>query len=441
MENDEKYKDINSLIEQNTKESLTEALEIINNQLEQTKKRDDFLNLKKQKIQLQINLLNLNIEDLEENDYSKRIQLRGKIIHLYKELLKEQSTQEEKYAIQHKIIEELQKHKETIQQSKKNTSKTIPISKKLGLAIKDMGTSMDLLMRKKDVITKVKNIGKETATGTISAVTLIGGVSLAVALALGSPFTLSTLVSAFPILAYTGLSSIIRNVSNKTSFEKYEYQQSDEYKAYVKMFNETHQEEILQLAELAKQKEQLKDREEILKINGTLIEQLDNLSKATDIEEINRMFKLQALSFYYENKKICEEIKDEYLEEKNNDKEKYIQNNKRLTKINLEIFKRSNSIDDAIKNAKKGFMANAKVMVMAKAILSCVAPEMFAMKSAASLLEPLAFALINGLIDIPTYQGKLKFQETEYEGKIKVENKERIAEILERKQQPSLSYA
>jgi hypothetical protein len=100
----------------------------------------------------------------------------------------------------------------------------------------------------------------------------------------------------------------------------------------------------------------------------------------------------------------------------------------------MEIFKRGNSIKEAIQNAGKNIINNAKVMLVAKAILACVAPGTFGINSARSILEPLAFAVINGIIDIPTYQNKLKFLETEYEGMVKVKNKERIEEIIAQKQ-------
>ena len=130
-----------------------------------------------------------------------------------------------------------------------------------------------------------------------------------------------------------------------------------------------------------------------------------------------------------------EKIKDDYLEERYDDKERYKENNKRLAKINLEIFKRGNSIKDAVKDAGKSIVSGTAIMVAAKAILAIVAPGTFSLTDFRSLLIPFMFLVINGIIDIPTYVNKLKYRETDYEGKVSVHELERIKKIIEIKKQ------
>ena len=81
--------------------------------------------------------------------------------------------------------------------------------------------------------------------GTTSAGLIMIALGLSMQTFMGVPFTLSNLVHASPAVAYIGLSSIIRNLSNKTAFEQYQYQHSDEFKAIVQEFQDSHKEEYV----------------------------------------------------------------------------------------------------------------------------------------------------------------------------------------------------
>lgn len=227
-----------------------------------------------------------------------------------------------------------------------------------------------------------------------------------------------------PVIAYLGLSSIIRNLGTKTAFEKYEYYQSEEYKEYLTKFKDDNKQILEELDKLLKEKTTTVGFEDKFQMNEALIKKLDEICQLIKDESLRNAYQLQALGFWRENKDICQKVIDNYLDEKSNDVNKYATYHKKLAKINLEIFKRENSFKEAFVHASKGVVANTAVMILAKSIFTVIAPHTgYAIKGLQSFTIPIVFSLVNGLIDIPTYSGKLKYKETSEN--VKVEPKEK----------------
>lgn len=425
-------------------EKWTKAIETIETQIENADK-DEKKELKRILIKAKIGKNNAEIKRADSKDYKKIIHLRGKIIKLYKELEHKSLTKEDKFQARHKMIEEIKNHKQVINYLKNCKDTKISIPERLGLTIKDISDTISIFLKEKDVLKKIKNIGYSTAKSAIATAAISGGVALALALTLGVPMSVSAFSCVLPVCAYTGISSIIRNFTSKTAFENYEYQQTDEYKALVNVFNEKHKEELEEIAKNIKEKEKAKNNNDKIVINERIIEKLDALAKSTKTESLSKVFQLQAYSFYLENKDYCEKIKESYLENKDIDKEQYIENNKKLFRINMELWKRGNSLGDAIKSSGKQIAKSAKVYLLTKSILTAIAQytSLPVNPNIISLTEALLFATVNGLINIPTYQNKLKFQKTEYDGKVELEDKNRIEEIIEKRKAnvPRFSYS
>lgn len=438
--NDELLLKISELEKENSVHSYNKIIEIINKQLCEDITLEYKKILEYKRTLANINILTIKLANLDDKDYKEIINLRGKLIKLYKKAVVQAIGKEEKMAMKHNCLEELKKHKEIIKEYKTDDSIKISIPQKVGLNILEISKSIEIFMKEKDILTKFKNIGKDTILGTTNAALLIGGITLAIQLYTGVPLSLSSLVSSLPVLAYIGLSSIIKNLSTKTEFEQYEYYQSMEYKSLVEAFNKKNKKNIEELAALIKDKENLNNNEDKIILNEKIIKKIDTLADSTEIKGVKNTLLLQALSCFRENKEFCEEIKDAFLEEKNDNKEKYNLYKKKLLEINLEIFKRENSLEEAVKAFGKNVITSTEILLITKAILACSFPAIFPINGLNSILEPLAFALINGIIDIPTYRNKLKYKETEYEGKVKLKDKERIEQIIGQ-QKPSLMRA
>ena len=438
MDKVELYKQIELLEKDNTIDSCNQIIALIEEYSKSVIDETEQKELENKKIYIEIKIIKLKLEGLETNNYQEAINLRGKLIKLYKMLERKVITPKEKNQISYELIKELKKHKTTLKLYKKD--KTIPISKRVGLGIMEISKTIEIFMKEKDVLVKAKNIVKDTISGTAGIVAVMATLGIIKQKLFGIPFTLSSLVLNAPIIAYVGLSSIIKNIMLKTPFEQYQYFQSDEYKASIEAFKIENKKLFEEIAQLTNEKSSIKYNEDIITINNELINKLDSLVNSTDIKALQETFQLQIMSFLRENKELCEKIRDEYLDGNSNDKENFSKYSSMLSKIKKEIFIRGNSIEEAFKFAGKNIAVSTKVIVLTKVLLSIIGPEHFPINGIKSFITPICFAIINGIIDIPTYQNKLKFKETEYEGKVKTKDMERIKNMLSaKKKQPKLA--
>ena len=431
MNNQELFKKINEVLKNSSSDSCDETIALIEEQLKGKVEDTDKKKLLFFKKRLEIHKTEIKRDTLEEGQYKEKIHLNGQITKDYKSLMKDAPTKEEQLQMRHEYLECLKKHKGLVHEYRHDSKEKIPISEKVGLKVQEISKTIEIFLQEKDVLTKFKNTIRDTITSSASSLAILAGISLAIQALTGLPVTLTSLASAMPIVAYIGLTSTLRNFTHKTEFQQFEYQQSDEYKEKVAKFQEEHATEIQGIADLLKEKDGVQDPDKIVSINERLIALTDQLSKSCKIDGVRQAYELQSLGYYYESRACCEKIKDDYLEEVYDDKERYKENNKRLSKINLEIFKRGNSFKDAIKDTGKSIVGGTAIMMVAKAVLALVAPGMFPIDSIKSFIEPFIFLVVNGIINIPTYADKLKYRETEYDGKVKINELERIKQYLE----------
>ena len=447
MSEDKLLELIKNYVEQGSEKSYDEALRIINENLGSSSSRKVKVELEKIKKEIKIKKLNIELDKTSDNELEKKINLHGRIIKLYKELEKKEKNQNEKMKYRLDRINEIKRHKDFIKDYKNNPHHNISLSKKIGLTVKELGDTINIFLKEKDIIKKFGNFIKETTKGAIGSLTLVFAFDLIFCpLALLNPIGIITSASMIPIFAYIGLSAIIRNLFNKTSFERFEYQNSDEYKKQVEKFLSEHKVEMNSISKDLQIKEKTDNIEEVIEINERLISKFDELGKQIKDSELKSTFSLQTLSFFRENKDYCEELKNRYLDEIDDDVEKYKENNKKLMKINLEIFKRENSIKESLKYGGKNIFNSLKVMLVAKAILSYFFPETFNLKDINALLQSFSIIVINGILDIPSYKEKLKYKQTEYEGKVKMRNMKRIERIIDKENEtyrskPNVVYA
>ena len=84
------------------------------------------------------------------------------MIQLLKDEIKKEKDENLKYLYRHMMLEELKRHKEVIEKTRKDKNTKISIPEKLGLFLKDIGTTIKIFMEEHDVVEKAKNIIKET---------------------------------------------------------------------------------------------------------------------------------------------------------------------------------------------------------------------------------------------------------------------------------------
>lgn len=380
-----------------------------------------------------IESLEIKIGKFKDTEKKEKIYFIGKLIDACKKQEKFETDQKQKMFYRYKRLE-LTKELKELTKNYRTSKKELKIPTKVSLNIKEIATSINIFFNEKDVITKVKNVCRDTFGGSASSFALIGSIGLAARLFFGINFSLSMFSSALPVVAYLGLSSIIRNLGTQTPFEKYQYYQSEEYKEYLSKFKSDNKEILEELDKLLNEKKAMVGSEDKLQMNEALIKKLDEVCLLIKDEALRNAYELQALGFCRENKKMCQKVIDNYLDEKSNDFNKYIGYHKMLAKINLDIFKRENSFKEALVHAGKGVVADSAVMILAKSIFTVVAPHTgFAIKGLQSFTIPIAFFLINGIVNIPTYSGKLKYKETSENTKIEPKEKEKFDLLFKKK--------
>lgn len=415
--------EINQLLQDDNETSYQRIIELVNSSSEQEK-------YKKVKNQAEIKLLEIEITRLDENDKKNMIHLTGKLIKLYKKQMSLEVKEQDKLSARYKILE-LQRRQKELTKEYKNSNKDLPISETLALTVQDIANTIKVFINEKDLLTKVKNIGIETLRGTIETTAFMAIISLISPLFGGVGFSISMLAKALPVASYVGLTSIIRNTLSKTQFQQFQYYQSDEYKEYMKQFKEENKTVIAEFNSLLKEKDSCETSDEKIAINESLISKLDEIAAKVKDDGLRRTYKLQAYGFLRENKELCQTEINKYLDEISNDKDKYKKYQDKLAKINIESFKRGNSLSEAIKQAGKEAGLSLSVTIIAKAIMTLIEPGgSYSIKGIQSFIIPLFLALTNGVSSVISYSNKLKYLETEEEKEIKAKDKNKFDELF-----------
>ena len=415
--------EINQLLQDESETSYQRIIELVNQSTEQDK-------YKKIKNQAEIKLLEIEISKLDETDKKNIIHLTGKLIKLYKKQMSLEATEQAKLSARYKALE-LQKRQKELTREYKNSNKDLPISEKVALTVQDIANTIKVFVNEKDLLTKVKNIGVETLRGTVETTAFMAIIALISPLFGGVGFSMSLLAKALPVASYVGLTSIIRNTLSKTQFQQFQHYQSDEYKEYIKQFKEENKTVLAEFNSLLKEKSSCETTDEKIAINESKISKLDEIASKVKDDGLRRTYKLQAYGFLKENKKLCQEEIDKYLDELSNDKEKYKKYQEKMAKINIESFKRGNSLGEAIKQAGKEAGLSLSVTIIAKAIMTLIEPGgTYSIKGIQSFIIPLFLALTNGVSSAISYSNKLKYMETEEEKEIKVKDKDKFNKLF-----------
>ncbi len=437
--NKETLEEIKRLQEIDDKESHEKIIELVDKEtkvLPNKKEEKQYTFIKNKS---EIRLLEIQLETTPETDQKNQIHLTGKIIKLYKKQTSLAIDKKDQMSARYKVIELLEKQKE-LTKGYKNSNTDLKLKDKVALTIKDIAKTIEIFLNKKDIITKTKNVLKETAIGSVEAMGFIVIIGLIAPLVGGMPFSLSIIAKSLPVIGYIGLSSIIRNCLTKTEFQQYQYYQSEEYKKYLEDFKKENQALLEELNNVLQEKQSLEKPEEQLEINNELIKITDEIISKIKDDGLRRTYEITAFGFLRENKDICQKVIDEYLDEKNDNKEKYKEYQKKLSKINIELFKRGNSLKDALVYAGKQAGLSLAVMIIAKSLITVMAPNSaYALRNLNSLVIPLILAITNGIVSIPTYTNKLKYQETKEEKEIEPKDKKAFEKLFgQLKLQPSL---
>lgn len=358
---------------------------------------------------------NLKIDENKDN----QLFLRGKLIQKLKEYLKYTKGEETNY-IKYLIEQELIKHKNLCKEIRTNKEDKITIDKSLGLKIQEISDAIRIFLSKHDVLNKIKNVGNSVVTG--------GAISIAIQSILsiisGQALTIPMLISELPVCAYIGISSIIRNMVTKTSYQEYAYKHSDKYIELINKSKEEFKPYFESVASLIQEKQDKKNISEIVEINNQIIAKYDQARNNSKVEELSDALKLEKHNLLLENKKIMEDEIEKYVNNKKTiSVTEYQTLNKYYLQNNINLFESENAIKEGAKEGIKNLGMNAAILLAARVIASAIVPG-YKINDINSLLYALGIVSINDLIGIINYNGKLT--NTKYNGqKIMFNNQEK----------------
>ena len=376
-------------------------------------------------VEKQKKINNINLLESKLNSCSNKneeLTMRGRLIKELKGYLKVAHPSEIN-EIRYKIDKELEKHKQLCIDIRKQDKGKISIFKRVGLKIQEISDSIKIFLSKHDVIKKAESVLKSSAYGGAFSV----AISSIIAFLSGTGIGIPILVSSLPVMAYMGISSIVRNSISKTSYQIFQYKKSDDYKELIKKIPLEFKEEYEKIRNLIIEKENANDFEK-LRINKDLVEVYNTIKESSKVSELAQIFKLEKHNLLLENKKIYEEVIDNHLKDKKIlSKQEYQTIVKEKLKNDISIFESENALKEAIKESGKSTKISAVTLLVARIIANFAIPG-YTITSINDLLVPLGYILVNNLIGIINYSGKIK--ETKYNNKrIEINNKDRFLEL------------
>jgi len=102
---------------------------------------------------------------------------------------------------------------------------------------------------------------------------------------------------------------------------------------------------------------------------------------------------------------------------------------KKRLKLDVEIFKEENLLDEALKNSINNIKISTATMYSARLLLSTVFPSL-RFSNIKDIISPFVLVSINNLINTFNYKDKIKLKETKYDGeKVKFNKTECIDEL------------
>ncbi len=326
---------------------------------------------------------------------------RGKLIKLLKDY-KNTATKDEINFIRAKLDKELVNHKELSKSIRLSKKDSIKLSDKIGLKIQEISNTIQVFLSKHDVINKIKNSFKSTIFGGSFTI----GMEAVVSLLIGGGLSSTFLIGALPILGYIGISSLVKNIFTKSSYQKFTFKNSDEYIDSVKNIPVDFKEEFISLNKLLEEKNNA-DNYEKTKINQKLINLYDEVINKTKVDELKKTFKLEKHNLLLENKKVYENMIDKHIKNQSIlSKKLYQEIVKNNLKNDISIFESENSIKEATSIFAKKSGLDIVTLVISRIIASAVIPG-YALTSIKDLLIPLGFMISNNLIEIINYKDKL----------------------------------
>ena len=350
-------------------------------------------------------------------DAKEILYLRGKLIKLIKKEIKnnKDSIQVEKFNIM--LYDELKKHKDHIALMKK--SKNVDnnsISEKLALMVKDISTTIEVFMQKKDVFGKIKNSIISGVTSSLYGTAILFGINIVT----GAPCSIAMLASLIPTTCYFGLSGILTALLKKTNkslmLEKYDKSPDELIKEiqFCEKFivNNTR---FIQLSlnekKITDLKEKIENEKQLIEEYNKIIDNAPNedVRKNVLVEMLETMKKLDNNYMIVNNELANDRIKmseDEY--------KKFALD---MKKLKNDIFVKDLFFKETSMAVAKNVVKGSAIMYASQIILSSLFPSLKYVSFSDALI-PLIHNLLTNIMSLGDISKSVKMVKSSYINKV-----------------------
>ena len=385
-------------------------------------------------LQKELVILQSNEEDLEEiteedskdksqnlkkqlkktSSLKEKIALEGKLIQQIKSDIKACDNNVQKQELRLELLEELQKHKETIKNIRSSSEEKLTIPENVYYKVQEIATAIEIFSEKHDVIEKLKNAGVSTAASTVFALALGAGITVAT----GGTLTLPTLASIAPVASYIGLSNILRAGISKTSWEEFlkDTEMSEEDQKVMKEFCEKYIKGNKELIDLVQKSRTNLSLEELTKTTEDIIKVEKEVEKQADVKATKYVMNAEILSQMNLLKKCYEQQKKDFIKDKNEmTNQDFIDLEKKSLVLEGEMFNRNNHAAETGKELGKDIALNTAIIYGTRLCLSALYPA-YGINSLADMITPAAISVLNSVTNVDQIKNKIKVKESKYAG-------------------------
>ena len=373
----------------------------------------------------------------ENLSLEEQINYRGQLIKKYKEEIKQTNDQKTVLPLRLALYNELKIHKEKINELQK--SNDIPLPKRVGLKVKEIANSIELFKEKHDTTSKVKS----TIAGAGISSLFAGAITVGIGALGGAPLTLGLLATAIPTICYCGLASVVRMPFTETGWTKLikKVDTNKEDKEKIVKFMEDNVKNNPKLLELVKRKTSNPTEAELLVINDDLAKEYQSLIEKAPVDEIRKMLTFEKINILNEQKKIYENIKNEYIKSKRElTLPEFAELERKLMSTNINITAENTYLKDVLKEGTKDFAISAGTVLAARSIISNIFPQ-YAITDIASLSIPVIFALIGSINKTGNIRNQIQLEKEAYDKMKTTINREQLQEMFEANKTGSLKIA
>ena len=366
--------------------------------------------------------MNNEINDLKEkikssNDPKEILNLRGKLISLIKNSIKDEKNNHIKNKLNFELVYELQKHKDHISKMREDAkNKKYPISERVSLKIKEIATIIEIFLQKKDILGIIKN---GVISGGVSAL-FASAISLGITFFTGGSIGVATLASLVPTACYMGLSSIISSMVEGTSkskmFKRMETSSEDAKKEldFCDKYISNNKDFIAAVVK----EPTLSELDEKINNEKLLIKQYENIIEKAPSNEIKQVITLEMIDIMkkLEYNYLCKE--NDYSNNKINlSIEEYEQLAKERSNLQKNIVIKEMFVEDTLKQTSVNIVKRTSITYASRIILSSIFPSL-SFTNLTDALTPFLYTLLGNTFSMGKVSDLIKMKKTNYTGTI-----------------------